>query len=835
MVTTTKGQRLSVPLSSELAEELISFGQREQAEVHVILLAAWVSLHHRYTGQEKVTAGVKMEGSQETVIPLTVDFSVMSSFGDQVRAVHKLLQEYRESAPIGPYSEAQEAEPAVLHTGFVMREETASAPADSDLPALGQPWPKGLLTLEMLRSPASWTASLLYEDQEDEAAMVRRLEHFRQLLFGCIRQGQLPIDRIPLLTEHESEMMLVDWNRASTKPPENPSIPHWFEAQVKRTPDAAAVICGEERLTYAELDQRAKETAQYLLQKGITSEALVGVHLERTIDMVVAILGILKAGGAYVPLDPAYATERLSYILEDAGAPVLLTQESLAASFGGRAVELVYMDRDREAMMEAGRQPLRTPPPIRGDHLAYVVYTSGSTGKPKGVAVEHSSVIALVQWAQEVYTAEEMAGVLGSTSINFDLSVFEMFVTWSMGGSLILAENALQLPLLPAAGEVTLINTVPSAIRELVRMQGIPASVRTVNLCGEPLKRALVEQIYEVDTVEKVINLYGPSEDTVYSTYIHVSRGPELPVWIGRPIHNTQAYVLDKHLQPVPVGVSGELYLGGEGLARGYLYREELTREKFIPNPFSPRPGERMYRTGDLVRYTADGNLEYLGRIDHQIKLRGFRIELGDIESVLIRHPDIQDAVVVARECNPADLRLAAYFTTKLENRRDPAEQSAWIREIRGYLQQRLPGYMIPSYFVPLEHIPLTANGKTDRQALPQPQVLQGTRTPPRNEIEEKLAAIWRDVLQLEAVGVEDHFLDLGGQSILATQILVRMRAQFRIDLTVRQVFEAATITEQAQVIAEARKQGERQTTAPAIVPRARAARKLQGEGAVQS
>ncbi|MFC5648730.1 amino acid adenylation domain-containing protein [Paenibacillus solisilvae] len=809
----TKCQHQSIRFSSQLVENLISFSHKEQTGIQAAFLAAWAGLWYRYTGLEQIVIGIEMEGSRDKMTPLSIDYSEMNSFSGQVKAVHTLLQ-------------TGMSEPNVLHAGFIVRDTADSAFTGSTGSSLSNLREEKIVTLEIVRTGTEWTGSLLYdEDYVEETAITRMSGHLQQLLEGCMNQPQVPFDQIPLLTEQEYEQILFEWNRLSTKPAKNPSIPYWFEAQVKRTPDAVAAVYGKERLTYAELDQRANQVANYLLHKGIGSEALIGVHLERTIDMLAAILGILKAGGAYVPLDPTYATERLSYILEDAKAPVLLTQESLAASFVEHEIDVVYMDRDRDAIMEAGSHTPSTSAPIKGDHLAYVTYTSGSTGKPKGVAVEHGSVIALIQWALEVYTAEEIAGVLGSTSINFDLSVFEMFVTWSMGGKLILAENALQLPHLPAASEVTLINTVPSAIRELVRMKGIPAAVRTVNLCGEPLKRELVEQIYEVETVEKIINLYGPSEDTTYSTYCNVVRGPDLPVSIGRPIHNTQAYVLDKHLHPVPVGVPGELYLGGAGLARGYLNQEELTKEKFIPNLFSDQPNERLYRTGDLVRYAADGSLEYLSRMDHQIKIRGFRVELGDIESTLMKHPDVHEAVVVAREFSAADLRLAAYFTTKM----DVSEYAQLAQDLRIYLQQKLPEYMVPSLFIPLEQIPLTANGKIDRKALPQPQLIQGSHAAPRNEIEERLVAIWCDVLQLESVGVDNHFLDVGGQSILAAQILVRMRAEFQTDLTQKKIFEATTIAKQAQVIEEAQKQEMIKPASNVIVPRKRVARQLQG------
>ena len=817
----TKCQHQSIRFSSELVENLVSFTHHEQIEIHAAFLAAWANLWYRYTGLEQLVIGMEMEGSHGKVIPLSIDCSEMNSFSGQVQAVHMLLQ-------------TGFSEPNGLHAGFIVRDDTASAFTDY-IGSLSSLREEKIVTLEVVRTGTEWTGSLLYhEDHVEEAAIIRMAGHLKQLLEGCMNQPQVPIDEIPLLTEQESSQMLIEWNSARTKPAYHPSIPHWFEAQVMRTPDAVAAVYGKERLTYAELDQRANQVANYLLHKEIGAEALIGVHLERSIDMLAAILGILKAGGAYVPLDPTYATERLSYILEDAKALVVVTQESLAASFFEHETEIVYMDRDWDAIMEAGSHTPRTSVPIKGDHLAYVTYTSGSTGKPKGVAVEHGSVIALIQWAQEIYTIEEIAGVLGSTSINFDLSVFEMFVTWSMGGKLILAENALRLPHLPAAGEVTLINTVPSAIRELVRMKGIPAAVRTVNLCGEPLKRELVEQIYEVETVEKVINLYGPSEDTTYSTYCNVDRGPDLPVYIGRPIHNTQAYVLDKHLHPVPVGVPGELYLGGAGLARGYLNQEELTNEKFIPNIFSDQPNERLYRTGDLVRYVPDGNLEYLSRMDHQIKIRGFRVELGDIETTLMKHPDVHEAVVVAREFSDADLQLVAYYTTKLDVKQSKVEQekSEYLQlaqDLRIYLQQKLPEYMIPSFIIQLGQIPLTANGKIDRKALPKPQMIQGSHAAPRNEIEERLVAVWCDVLQLESVGVEDHFLDVGGQSILAAQILVRMREVFQTDLTQRKIFEATTIAKQAQVIADAQKQGMINTASNVIVPRKRVARQLQG------
>ncbi|MCI0656213.1 MAG: AMP-binding protein, partial [Acidobacteria bacterium] len=448
---------------------------------------------------------------------------------------------------------------------------------------------------------------------------------------------------------------------------------------------------------------------------------------------------------------------------------------------------------------------------VTADNLAYVIYTSGSTGRPKGVAIEHRNAGALIHWARGVFTQEELAGVLASTSICFDLSVFELFVTLSWGGKVILAENALQLPGLPAANEVTLVNTVPSAMAELVRMGGVPASVRTVNLAGEPLQTRLVNEIYRQETVERVLDLYGPSEDTTYSTF--ALRKAEAPATIGRPIANTQAYLLDPHLHPVPVGGIGQLYLGGDGLARCYLGRPELTAERWIPNPFSERPGARLYNTGDLARYMPDGNLEFLGRKDNQVKIHGFRIELGEIETVLIRHPAVQDVVVAAREDVPGEKRLVAYLVPH------PGMAPA-TGELRGFLEEKLPHYMVPSVFVRMDALPLTPNGKVDRKALPAPDGIRSERdgafAGARSPVEEALTGMWAEVLRLDWVGIHENFFDLGGHSLLATQIASRVREAFQVDLPLRAFFETPTAAELARRIETAR-QAERGLLPPPI------------------
>ena len=628
-----------------------------------------------------------------------------------------------------------------------------------------------------------------------------------------------------LLTEAERHKLLVEWNATKLDHPREKCIHQLFEEQVERTPDAAALIFEDQRLTYRELNGRANRLAHYLVKLGVGPDVLVGVCMERTPEIVVGLLGILKAGGAYVPLDPAYPGERIAYILKETQVPAVLTQQnkvSFLPNYEGHALCVDDSKLQTEIENLSDRNPALGNKQPRPTNLAYVIFTSGSTGQPKGVAIEHRSTVSFIHWAREVFSSGELTGVLASTSVCFDLSVFEIFVTLSWGGKVILMENIMQLPGAAAAGEVTLINTVPSAITELLRLNAVPPSARVVNLAGEPLPQTVVDQLYQLPMVSKVYDLYGPSETTTYSTFaLRSSGGMET---IGRPIANTQIYLLDNDLQCVPIGTPGELYIGGEGLARGYLHRPDATAERFIPDPFSGLSDARLYKTGDLARYLPDGNIEFLGRLDHQVKIRGFRIELGEIESVLRRHKAIRDVVVTAREDVPGDKRLAAYIIP--EEKQLPA-----VGALREYMKEKLPEYMIPGAFVMLEKFPLTPNGKIDRKALPAPANLRpelaSAYVAPQTELERKLAAIWQEVLRIEKIGIHDNFFEAGGYSLLAVRVISRIRKDLQVDLALLSFFEHPTIAGLGQSIEKARQSGAALKQAPRIKPVSRESRRL--------
>ncbi|MGH7579408.1 MAG: non-ribosomal peptide synthetase, partial [Gemmatimonadales bacterium] len=636
-------------------------------------------------------------------------------------------------------------------------------------------------------------------DLFDAGTIIRMLGHFQTLLESIALNPDRRLSELPIRSDEEGHQLLVEWNATAARYPEDRSVHRLFEEQARRTPDAVALAAGAEQLTYRELDERANQLAHYLRARGVGPDARVAVCLGRSSQLVVALLAVLKAGGAYVALDPAYPEERLRFLLHDAQARVLLTERRLQETLPRvEPATVVCLEQELTLIARERDEPVRDD--ITSAHLAYVIYTSGSTGAPKGVGITHGNAVAFLTWARQTTSEAAGARVLASTSISFDLSVYEIFGTLSWGGTVLLVESALELaerPDLQAPGAVTLLNTVPSVANALVRLGAVPPGLVRVNLAGEPVSRTLVEALYAAGAGE-VHNLYGPSETTTYSTAAHVVSAESGAPGIGRPIANTRAYVLDRRLEPVPIGVPGELYLGGAGVARAYLGRPALTAERFVPDPFGPsgggKPGARLYRTGDRVRWRPDGTLEFLGRLDQQLKLRGFRIEPGEIEAVLGQHPTVHMAVVIPREDAPGDLRLVAYVV--------PNGAPPDVDELRRLLEQRLPEYMVPAAIVVLESLPLSPNGKLDRRALPPPDRTgrkdREDYAAPRTPVEEMLAGIWATVLRVERVGIRDNFFALGGHSLLATQVISRIRTVIGIELPLRALFEEPTVADLA-------------------------------------
>jgi amino acid adenylation domain-containing protein len=812
-VMSYRGGQESASLPVEIQSELRKLGAGHGCTLYVTLLAAFQALVSRLAGQTDVVVGIPLAGQAQIdngnlvghcvhTLPLRARVDDELSFLDHMKAVRGLLLAAHENLAttfgnlVRRLALARDQSRTPLVAIVFNVDKLGATPEFAGLGVEVAYPDKSFvnfdINLNLMETSAGLTLECSYNaDLFDRTTIRRWLGHYRVLLESVVAAERRPVGELPLLTQEERHQLLVTWNATTTPLSGERQLNRIFEEQVGRTPDAIAVARGSTRLSYAELNGRANRLARYLRGRGVAPETRVAVCLERTAELLVAILGVLKAGGAYVPLDPVYPANRSQFMIQDAGARLLLTQESLRDRAEGLGVPLVSLDGEPGAF--AAEEGTNLDGGAAPGNLAYVIYTSGSTGRPKGVAIEHRSAATLVRWAASVYSTRELSGVLASTSVCFDLSIFEMFVPLSRGGTVVVAENLLELPRLDGREHVTLVNTVPSVMTELLHSSSLPASVITVNLAGEPLSTRLVDRLYEQPGLEKVYDLYGPSETTTYSTFT-LRRAGE-PATIGRPIANTRAYVLDRRRQPVPIGVVGELFLGGEGLARGYLDRPELTAERFVLSPFSP--GERLYATGDLTRWRADGQLEYFGRADHQVKLRGFRIELGEIEAALAGHASVKDVAVVVRQDGEEERRLVAYVVSD-------AERTSLVDELRVWMRATLPEYMIPSAFVFLEALPLSQNGKVDKGALPAPTPpAESTRArvPPEGPVQEAVAAVWKDVLGLQTVGAHDNFFDLGGHSMLAARLLGRLHDTFAVDVPLRNLFQQPTVAGLADVI----------------------------------
>lgn len=603
-----------------------------------------------------------------------------------------------------------------------------------------------------------------------------------------------------LITEAERHQLLVEWNNTRTGYPRDSCIHELFEVQAGRTPDAVAVVFEDRHWTYAELNRHANKLARHLRSLGVGRETLVGICAERCLELAAGLLAILKAGGAYVPLDPAHPPEWLAFILQDASVSVLVTQTHLQQSLPRPVAQTVLLESFWESYRKDG-----TSNPSRGagpGNLAYVIYTSGSTGNPKGVMIEHRSLSNQIEWMRTAFRFTERDRVLQKTTLSFDGSVWEFFVPLLSGACVVMSNPATSQDPALLIEEVrnygiTVIELVPSLLALLLEQGELEgcASLRLVFCGGETLSREVQDKFFQSSRAE-LCNTYGPTEACMNATWHLCLRGDRRDfVPIGRPVANAQIYILDHRLQPVPIGVTGELHVGGESLARGYLNLPELTAVKFVPDPFSDKPGARFFKTGDLGRYLPDGSIEFLGRVDEQVKIRGFRVELGGIEAVLRRHAGIRDVAVLAHEDQPGEIRMVAYVVPA-------ASASLTIEDLRSLLRRKLPEYMMPSAFVLLDRLPLLPSGKLNRRALL--QAGGGRLGPseavvaPRTPIEDAVARVWKEVLGLETISIYGNFFELGGHSLLAVRAASRLRAELGVELSVRELFEHPTVAELA-------------------------------------
>ena len=653
-----------------------------------------------------------------------------------------------------------------------------------------------------------YNSSILKRD-----SIARMGEQLTILLQSIVNNPQQSLSVQSLLPETELQKILQEWNQSRITYDRDICIQELFEAQVERTPEAIAVTYRDRQLTYYQLNQRANQLAHYLRELGVKPDALIGFCIDRSLEMIVGLLGILKAGGAYVPLDPTYPPERLAYMVDDSQVSVLLTQSQLIAKFPKHQARLVCLDSDwKKISLHSSENPTLK---NTGENFAYVIYTSGSTGKPKGVTIPHTALSCFAQTAIREYEIEQSDRLLQFASINFDVAVEEIFTSLLGGGTLVLRTDEMLGDLKTFCQacqdlQITVLN-LPTAywhglVNELASGEvDLPESVRLVIIGGEKVLPEFVKtwQQYLISSQKsdrlQLINSYGPTETTVsatlYRIYARTSMAGEVP--IGRPFPHLQTYILDSYHQPVPIGIPGELYIGGDALAKGYLNRPELTAEKFITDFFRSESAARLYRTGDLVRYLPDGNIEYIGRIDKQVKIRGFRIELGEIETVITQHPKIKQAAVIDREDIPGDKRLVAYYVAEAEN--------LTASQLRSFITERLPQYMVPSAYVRLSSLPLTPNGKIDRRALPVPEYSRNnsleTSNTPRNDVESKLVAIWQSVLKVNPVGIKDNFFDLGGHSLLAVSLLTQVEKNFGKDIPLATFLTAPTVAGLAEAI----------------------------------
>ena len=820
------GARQSIVLPRQLSDQLKLLGRREGVTLFVTLLAAFQTLLHRYTAQDDILIGSPTAGRARVetesligcfanTLVLRSDVSGNPSFRELLGRVREVVLEAQAHQDLPFEKVVEELQPgrSLSHSTFfqvmfVLQNESNENRTFGDLAVEPLDIHSGTAKFDLLLSTredkTGMMAALEYNTELfDPSTIGRILDHFQMVLTGIVHDPDRRLSDLPLLTNAERHQLLVTWNDTHRDVVTDHCVHHLVEAEAEGRPDAVAVVCQDEALTYRELNARANQVARYLSKRGVGPEVRVGLCLPRSVDMVVALLGILKAGGAYVPLDPSYPKQRLAFMIEDARLPVVVTDGHLASRLPAHRAQQVLLDTSRETIaQESAENPVGK---ATAENAVYVLYTSGSTGVPKGVVMEHRALCNLISWQIENSGPTVGTRTLQFAPQSFDVAFQEIFSTWCAGGTLVLvSEEVRRDP--NALLQFLAAERVERAFLPFVALKQLADAVEETKLVPIRLREIVTagEQLHVTPSIARLIerledgrlcNQYGPTETHVVTAFTITGPAPGGAAFppIGRPIANCRVYVLDRHMQPVPVGVVGELHVGGIALARGYLHRPELTAAKFIPDPFDAAPGARLYKTGDLARLLPDGNIEFLGRLDDQVKLRGFRIEPGEIEAVLGEHPRVRQSTVVLREDVHEDKRLTAYVVAR-------DEPTSLVDELRLFLKARLPAYMIPSAFAVLESLPLTPSGKVDRRSLPLPARIgrDGGQAfvAPRTTIEVVLAELWRQLLGVEQVGVDDNFFDLGGHSLLVTRLVAQIEQRLQVDLPVRVLFESPTLAE---------------------------------------
>lgn len=819
-----RGGNIAFVLNAQLSAQLRAFAQQREMTLFMLLYAGWAILLSRLSGQDDVVIGTPVANRQrpelEGLIGFLVNTLVLRVCVRSDSSVEEFLEQVRE-VTLGAYDHQDVAFEQVVEALQPQR-SLSRHPLFQVMLSL-QNAPKSELRLSGLTVTAEdavdetskFDLDLFLEERDDEIVCAvnfatdlfdrqtveRWMACFTALLKGMTEEVQSRIGDLPILSESERHRVIDLFNATQAAYPKEKLIHELFEEQVARTPQAVAVVYGKQSLTYAELNVKANQLARYLSDKGIGAERLVALCVERSLEMVVALLGILKAGGAYVPLDPAYPTERLAYILNDAAPDVLLTQERLKWRLQDTTVESIALDNDWSEIAEKTTSNLDySTSCLRSCHLAYVIYTSGSTGQAKGVMIDHRSVVNLWHGLEHIYRrSADCQRVALNASFNFDASVQQLVQLLSGRTIFVVPEqsrvDASLLLKFMDENRIDGIDCTPSQLRSWISAGMLESKQRQPHIVlvgGEAIDEELWSSLSHCSGKD-FYNVYGPTECTVDATIAHLERDTAEP-HIGRPMENRSVYILDGRGRAVPIGVEGEIYVGGAGVARGYLNRPELTAERFLPDPFSADPQARVYRTGDLGRWRPDGSIEYLRRNDYQVKIRGFRIELGEIEMQLMRHAQVKEAVVTAREDVPGEKRLVAYV---IVGGPTTAESVSGVDALRAHLKTALPEYMVPSAFVILERLPLTSNGKLDRRALPAPgpeAYVSRQYEAPQGEVERTLADIWERLLPIDRVGRQDDFFELGGHSLLATRVISHIRELLRVELPVRALFDTPTV-----------------------------------------